>query len=89
MHRHAIYLVSLVLGVAIVVATAAPITNLPHPFSTNVAGQYLMERPFVGESKATVQTGHFATHTDAPELQKVKRELRHDVGTSWKPRTYR
>src|ERR1041385_242079 len=79
-----------VLGAAVIgtlaSAGAAPLTNLPPPFSTNVPGQYPLERPWLGRSTTTVSTGHFAKFPDAPELRKLKTELRFDLfSLSFKP----
>src|SRR5882724_8069344 len=73
-------IITLVL-LAVCCVTAASLTNVPPPFSTNAPGLYHLERPWVGEPRAVVQTGFFAGHTNSPELEKLERELRFDLFT--------
>jgi hypothetical protein len=61
-------------------APAAVLTQLPHPFCTNVAGVHLLNPPFIGKSKATVRTGFFAT-VNKPDVEKLNSELHFDLFT--------
>ena len=62
-------------------AFAAPLTNVPPPFSTNVPGIYHLDRAWVGESRAVVLTGWFAEKTNSPEVEKLEKDLRFDLFT--------
>jgi hypothetical protein len=62
-------------------AVAASVADIPAPFATNVPGQHLLQRPWVGEAKATVRTGYYATNQSPPELRKLETEIHFDLLT--------
>lgn len=60
----------------VVCSTDAAVINIPPPFSTNTPGEYRLERPWLGESRAIVLAGNLATWTNNPAPERLARELR-------------
>lgn len=57
---------------------SAQTNQLAHLLTTNRTGNYRLEPAWVGESKRSVATGCFATDTNLPALDQLKRDLRFD-----------
>jgi hypothetical protein len=70
--------VALLLLLAVCPVDAA-LTNVPPPFSTNAPGLYLLEHPWLGESRAVVRSGVLATWTNSPKVEKLETDLRFDL----------